>query len=70
MEWRKDGGLEGSSGRPDRHNRWFRFDSIGLNDDGEYECKAWNSHGAAAHSFTVTVEGQRRQPHPGGRLHH
>lgn len=73
VEWKKkDGSLEETSGQVDKHNRWFRFKSIGLNDDGEYECKAWNSHGFTIHSFTVTVEGQ----HDGisrrklGRIHH
>lgn len=60
VEWKKkDGSLGETSGQPDKHNRWFHFKSIGLNDDGEYECKAWNSHGFTTHSFTVTVEGQR-----------
>lgn len=59
VEWKKkDGSLGETSGQPDKHNRWFHFKSIGLNDDGEYECKAWNSHGYTTHSFTVTVEGQ------------
>lgn len=59
VEWKKkDGSLGETSGQPDKHNRWFHFKSIGLNDDGEYECKAWNSHGFTTHSFTVTVEGQ------------
>lgn len=72
VEWKKkDGSQEETSGRPDKHNRWFHFKSIGLNDDGEYECKAWNSHGFTTHSFTVTVEGQhghivrsKAGPHP------
>ncbi|TWW56067.1 Neural cell adhesion molecule L1 [Takifugu flavidus] len=53
---KKDGRLGETSGQPDKHNRWFHFESIGLNDDGEYECKALNSHGFTTHSFTVTVE--------------
>ncbi|XP_029690204.1 neural cell adhesion molecule L1-like isoform X2 [Takifugu rubripes] len=57
VEWKKkDGRLGETSGQLDKHNRWFHFESIGLNDDGEYECKAWNSHGFTTHSFTVTVE--------------
>uniref|UniRef100_H3BYV2 Neural cell adhesion molecule L1 n=1 Tax=Tetraodon nigroviridis TaxID=99883 RepID=H3BYV2_TETNG len=57
VEWKKkDGSLEETSGRGDKYNRWFHFESIGLKDDGEYECKARNSHGFTTHSFTVTVE--------------
>lgn len=60
MEWKKkDGSLLDTSGQADKHNRWFHFKSIGLNDDGEYECKAWNTHGFSVHSFTVAVEGQQ-----------
>lgn len=59
VEWKKkDGRLEETSGRGDKYNRWFHFENISLNDDGEYECKASNSHGFTTHSFTVTVEGQ------------
>ncbi|XP_034086549.1 neural cell adhesion molecule L1-like, partial [Gymnodraco acuticeps] len=59
MEWKKkDGSLEETSGRvdSDSHGRWFRFDSIEQNDDGEYECIASNNHGSVSHSFTLTVE--------------
>nr|XP_046252346.1 neural cell adhesion molecule L1.1-like isoform X3 [Scatophagus argus] len=57
MEWKKkDGSLAESSGKPENHNRWLHFDSITLEDDGEYECRAFNSHGSATHSFTVAVE--------------
>ncbi|CAF87850.1 unnamed protein product, partial [Tetraodon nigroviridis] len=57
VEWKKkDGSLEETSGRGDKYNRWFHFENISLNDDGEYECKASNSHGFTTHSFTVTVE--------------
>lgn len=60
VEWKKkDGSLGETSGQPDKYNRWFHFKSIGLNDDGEYECKAWNSQGSTTHSFTLTVKGQR-----------
>ncbi|XP_070696233.1 neural cell adhesion molecule L1.1-like isoform X2 [Pempheris klunzingeri] len=57
VEWKKkDGSLDETSGQLESHNRWFHFDSITQDDDGEYECKAVNSHGFATHSFTVTVE--------------
>ncbi|KAK1898048.1 Neural cell adhesion molecule L1, partial [Dissostichus eleginoides] len=59
IEWKKkDGSLEETSGRvdSDSHGRWFRFDSIEQNDDGEYECIASNNHGSVSHSFTLTVE--------------
>ncbi|KAM6982185.1 neural cell adhesion molecule L1.1-like [Tautogolabrus adspersus] len=57
VEWKKkDGSLDDTSAQRENHNRWLRFDSITQEDDGEYECKATNSHGSAAHSFTVTVE--------------
>lgn len=59
VEWKKkDGSLEETGGRLENHNRWLHFDSVGLEDDGEYECRASNSHGATIHSFTVTVEGR------------
>lgn len=62
VEWKKkDESLGQTSGQLDKHGRWFHFRSIGLNDDGEYECKAWNIHGVTRHSFTVTVEGQHVQ---------
>lgn len=65
VEWKKkDGSLEETSGQLDKHHRWFHFHSIGLNDDGEYECKAWNSHGFTVHAFTVTVEGQQGPHQP------
>ncbi|CAJ1084338.1 neural cell adhesion molecule L1.1-like [Xyrichtys novacula] len=57
VEWKKkDGNLEDTSAQLEKHNRWLRFESITQEDDGEYECKAVNSHGSVAHSFTVTVE--------------
>ncbi|KAK2851997.1 hypothetical protein Q5P01_008273 [Channa striata] len=57
VEWKKkDGRLQDTGGRPDNHGRWLRFESITQNDDGEYQCRAVNSHGSVTHSFTVTVE--------------
>ncbi|XP_070824418.1 neural cell adhesion molecule L1.1-like isoform X1 [Chaetodon trifascialis] len=57
VEWKKkDGSLEETTGQLDSHNRWLRFDSITLEDDGEYECRAANDLGSVTHSFTVTVE--------------
>ncbi|KAL3064797.1 hypothetical protein OYC64_000931 [Pagothenia borchgrevinki] len=59
VAWKKkDGSLEETSGRvdSDSHGRWFRFDSIEQNDDGEYECIASNNQGSVSHSFTLTVE--------------
>ncbi|XP_056279739.1 neural cell adhesion molecule L1.1-like isoform X2 [Pseudoliparis swirei] len=55
--WRKkDGLLEDSGGRPSAHGRWLHFEHIEQNDDGEYECRAFNTHGATTHSYTLTVE--------------
>ncbi|XP_061122230.1 neural cell adhesion molecule L1.1-like isoform X1 [Syngnathus typhle] len=57
VEWKKkDGNLDETGGRPENHNRWLYFDSVSQSDDGEYECRAFNTHGSAVHSFTVTVE--------------
>uniref|UniRef100_UPI0037E9105F neural cell adhesion molecule L1.1-like isoform X2 n=1 Tax=Semicossyphus pulcher TaxID=241346 RepID=UPI0037E9105F len=57
VEWKKkDSSLDETSAQLDKHNHWLRFDSIAQEDDGEYECRASNSHGYATHSFTVTVE--------------
>ncbi|KAI3357882.1 hypothetical protein L3Q82_016260, partial [Scortum barcoo] len=57
VEWKKkDGHLDETSGHLESHNRWLRFESITLEDDGEYECRAVNIHGSTTHSFTVTVE--------------
>ncbi|KAM3618414.1 uncharacterized protein V6R79_020150 [Siganus canaliculatus] len=57
VEWqKKDGRLQETSAQLENHNRWLRFDSVELEDDGEYECHAANSHGATAHAFTLTVE--------------
>lgn len=65
MEWKKkDSSLMETSGQLESHNRWLHFSSIALEDDGEYECQAFNSLGSAAHSFTVTVEGT--EPGPSG----
>uniref|UniRef100_A0A673A371 Neural cell adhesion molecule L1 n=1 Tax=Sphaeramia orbicularis TaxID=375764 RepID=A0A673A371_9TELE len=57
VEWKKkDGKLDETSGQVDNHGRWLYFDSITQNDDGEYECRAFNSHGSTSHSFSVSVE--------------
>ncbi|KAM6925450.1 neural cell adhesion molecule L1.1 [Xenentodon cancila] len=57
VEWKKkDGHLNKTRGQLENHNRWLYFDSITQDDDGEYECYAFNSHGSIKHSFTVTVE--------------
>ncbi|KAG7521394.1 neural cell adhesion molecule L1-like isoform X2 [Solea senegalensis] len=57
VEWKKkDSSLEETSGQLENSDRWLSFDSITQSDDGEYECRAFNSHGSVAHSFTVTVE--------------
>ncbi|XP_041655093.1 neural cell adhesion molecule L1.1-like [Cheilinus undulatus] len=57
VEWKKkDGSLSETSGILDKHNRWLEFITVTLEDDGEYECRAFNDHGAVSHSFTVTVE--------------
>lgn len=59
VEWRKkDGSLDKTSGQLSNSDRWLSFDSITLNDQGEYECRAFNIHGSITHSFTVTVEGR------------
>ncbi|XP_028264992.1 neural cell adhesion molecule L1.1-like isoform X2 [Parambassis ranga] len=57
VEWRKkDGSLKETSGRVENFDRWLQFHSITQNDDGEYECRAFNSHGSVTHVFTITVE--------------
>ncbi|XP_069581925.1 neural cell adhesion molecule L1.1-like isoform X1 [Brachyistius frenatus] len=57
VEWKKkDGSLEETGGELDNHNRWLHFEDIGQNDDGEYECRASNTHGSIAHSFSLAVE--------------
>lgn len=59
MAWqKKDGRLAETSGQTSSYNRRLQFNSIQLTDDGEYECRASNSHGNASHTFTVSVEGQ------------
>uniref|UniRef100_A0A8C5CJ83 Neural cell adhesion molecule L1.1-like n=1 Tax=Gadus morhua TaxID=8049 RepID=A0A8C5CJ83_GADMO len=59
VSWRKkDSRLETTSAREDKFGRWLRFDSLGQEDDGEYECQANNTHGGTAHGFTVTVEAE------------
>ncbi|XP_061683068.1 neural cell adhesion molecule L1.1-like isoform X1 [Syngnathoides biaculeatus] len=57
VEWKKkDGNLDETSAHPENYNRWLYFDSISQSDDGEYECRAFNTHGSSVHSYTVTVE--------------
>ncbi|XP_068601882.1 neural cell adhesion molecule L1.1-like [Brachionichthys hirsutus] len=57
VEWKKkDGSLDDTSGQLENYNRWLSFSDIALEDDGEYECRAFNIHGSATHSFSVTVE--------------
>ncbi|KAM8755112.1 neural cell adhesion molecule L1.1-like isoform 2-T2 [Acanthopagrus schlegelii] len=57
VEWKKkDGSLDDTSGQQQMSNRWLHFDAITLEDDGEYECRAFNIHGSTTHSFTVSVE--------------
>lgn len=59
VEWKKkDGVLADTTGQVINFDRWLHFDSITLDDDGEYECKASNAHGSITRSFTVTVEGR------------
>ncbi|XP_074538335.1 neural cell adhesion molecule L1.1-like [Halichoeres trimaculatus] len=59
VEWKKkDGSLDRTGAQLDNHNRWLRFDRITEEVDGEYECRASNSHGSASHSFTVSVEAE------------
>ncbi|XP_037629580.1 neural cell adhesion molecule L1.1-like isoform X2 [Sebastes umbrosus] len=59
VEWKKkDGSLDETSGKvvSESHGRWLRFDSITQNDDGEYECRAYNEIGSTSHPFTLTVD--------------
>uniref|UniRef100_A0A3B4FBZ0 Neural cell adhesion molecule L1.1-like n=1 Tax=Pundamilia nyererei TaxID=303518 RepID=A0A3B4FBZ0_9CICH len=57
VEWKKkDGVLADTTGQVINFDRWLHFDNITLDDDGEYECKASNTHGSITRSFTVTVE--------------
>lgn len=59
VEWKKkDGVLADTTGQVINFDRWLHFDNITLDDDGEYECKASNTHGSITRSFTVTVEGR------------
>lgn len=55
---KKDSRLEETSGQTSRYKHQLQFNSVQLTDDGEYECRASNSHGNASHTFTVSVEGQ------------
>ncbi|XP_034722014.1 neural cell adhesion molecule L1.1-like isoform X2 [Etheostoma cragini] len=57
VEWtKKDGALERTGGSVDHFGRRLHFDSISEEDDGEYECRAFNEHGSTSHRFTVSVE--------------
>ncbi|KAM7410733.1 hypothetical protein PAMA_020938 [Pampus argenteus] len=57
IEWEKKyGNLDETSGQVDNYNRWLHFKSITQYDDGEYECRAINTHGSTSHSFIITVE--------------
>ncbi|KAK7884119.1 hypothetical protein WMY93_027242 [Mugilogobius chulae] len=57
VEWtKKDGRLEDTSGEVTHHNRWLHFETVELEDDGEYQCRVHNEHGETAHSYSVTVE--------------
>ncbi|XP_029012243.1 neural cell adhesion molecule L1.1-like isoform X2 [Betta splendens] len=57
VEWKKkDGSLAETGGRPERYGRRLLFGNVTQGDDGEYECRAFNSHGSITHSFTVSVE--------------
>ncbi|XP_076022199.1 neural cell adhesion molecule L1.1-like [Genypterus blacodes] len=59
IEWRKkDSNLDETSGQVHNHGHWLHFNRITLNDDGEYECRAFNIHGSTTHSFTVSVEAE------------
>ncbi|XP_062401755.1 neural cell adhesion molecule L1-like protein isoform X2 [Sardina pilchardus] len=56
VEWFKVG-----HGLPDRaivdnHGKVLRIPEVQQEDDGQYKCKAKNSHGDASHSFHVLVE--------------
>lgn len=53
---KKDGRLEETSGQTSHYKHQLKFNSVQLTDDGEYECRASNSHGNASHTFTVSVE--------------
>ncbi|XP_078144162.1 neural cell adhesion molecule L1.1-like [Centroberyx gerrardi] len=59
VEWKKkDGNLDETSGQVENYDRRLHFESIAQEDDGEYECRASNTQGSTAHSFTVTVEAE------------
>ncbi|TDH11103.1 hypothetical protein EPR50_G00082370 [Perca flavescens] len=57
VEWtKKDGRLEETSSQEDHYGRRLRFDNITEEDDGEYECRAFNDHGSTSHRFMLSVE--------------
>ncbi|CAK6982232.1 neural cell adhesion molecule L1-like, partial [Scomber scombrus] len=57
VEWtKKDGNLDEMSRNLELYNRRLHFHHVSQEHDGEYECRASNTHGHAKHSFTLTVE--------------
>ncbi|KAM4571296.1 neural cell adhesion molecule L1.1-like isoform 2-T2 [Fundulus diaphanus] len=57
VEWKKmDGDLKTTSAVLKDTDRQLNFTSVTEDDDGEYKCRAYNIHGNATHSFTVTVK--------------
>uniref|UniRef100_A0A3Q2ZNG2 Neural cell adhesion molecule L1.1-like n=1 Tax=Kryptolebias marmoratus TaxID=37003 RepID=A0A3Q2ZNG2_KRYMA len=57
VEWQKiNDHLSDLRAELKKHNRWLYFESITEDDDGEYRCRASNTHGHTTHTFTVTVQ--------------